>query len=1162
VIARLDISLLGQLKVTLDGQPVTRFQTDKVRALLAYLAVGADRVHRRTELAGLLWPDVPEKAARHSLSQALFRLRKALNDQEATPPFLLTTWKTLRFNPASDYSLDVDAFQAGADLCERTSPEQLGPADAHALTQSMALYRGKFLSTPLRIDSQAFEEWLVIKQTQFHLLALNTLNYLGQYHELRGEFGLAADYARRQIELESLHELAHRNLMLALAQDNRRAEALAHYATCRALLAKELGVAPAPETTALYERIRAAGEEATLSFPVQRREKPGTGPLGPPPITFVGRKRELASLAQALTLTLAGQGQVRFITGDAGSGKTALLRAFARQALAAHPDVLVVNGSGNAYTGAGDPYWPFIEILGQLSPPPSGGALDIAQIQRLAAVHSVVAPLLDRYAPDLVRLLENHDLESGQADLQQSHLFAQVTRALHALAAAHPLVLLLDDLQWADQDSINLLFHLGQRLADHQILIVGALRPHVLYQGYAPGVYLQAQADDQQHPLAALLQELQRRWGDIQLDLDRASGRAFIDDLIDAEPNHLDVAFRDTLYQHTAGHALFTTELLRELQVRGDVVRDAQGYWVAGADIAWDTLPARVEGVIAARVGQLLPEWQAILTVASVEGEEFTAEVVARVLDMDMGEVQRRLSGALSRHHYLVVPVGVHYADTRALARYRFRHVLFRQYLYVQLDPVQQARLHEAVGHALEALHADVEAIAARLAYHFEAAGLTERAVGYLRKAGRRAYQLSAPAESAALYQRGLTLLEKLPQTKERDRRELELLLSQEVPLTATRGWGAPERAETLQRAYQLGRQLGETKRLLPVLQALTSVYVARAEHHAAMEYAEQLSQLADQTSHRFYKAMGHRMMGTVFLFLGQYEPARKHLEAGLQGCAELQLAAEEAGYAWEIAEEEIRLRVWLAHALLGLGYPAQATTISHETLTRSQELGYIGAKAIALTTAGGAFYAVLNQPQETLRYAEQLLTLATRNELPAYHAWAVFYRGWARAYQGQTTAGISEMHAGLKQLEATGTQGAFPHLCKLLAETYARRGKVQQGEASIDRALIHFEQTGACAYLAEIYRVQGILQLKRQAVEEAEASFRRAIDIAREQSTRLWELRATMSLCRLYQATDQATRLAAARAQLAELYDWFTEGLDTADLQEAAALLEEMRGR
>jgi predicted ATPase len=214
------------------------------------------------------------------------------------------------------------------------------------------------------------------------------------------------------------------------------------------------------------------------------------------------------------------------------------------------------------------------------------------------------------------------------------------------------------------------------------------------------------------------------------------------------------------------------------------------------------------------------------------------------------------------------------------------------------------------------------------------------------------------------------------------------------------------------------------------------------------------------------------------------------------------------------------------------------------------------------LTTAGGAFYTVLNQPRETLRYAEQLLTLATRNELPAYHAWAVFYRGWARAYQGQTAAGISEMHAGLRQLEATGTQGAFPHLFKLLAETYARCAKVQQGEAAIDRALIHFEQTGACAYLAEIYRVQGVLQLERQAVEEAEASFRRAIDIAREQSTKLWELRATMNLCRLYQATGQVAQLVAARAQLAEVYDWFTEGLDTADLQEASALLAEARGQ
>jgi predicted ATPase len=298
-------------------------------------------------------------------------------------------------------------------------------------------------------------------------------------------------------------------------------------------------------------------------------------------------------------------------------------------------------------------------------------------------------------------------------------------------------------------------------------------------------------------------------------------------------------------------------------------------------------------------------------------------------------------------------------------------------------------------------------------------------------------------------------------------------------------------------------------------------------------------------------------MTGTVFFFRGQYEPAREHLEAGLEGYAELSPAPEGTEYAWETAEEEIRLRVWLAHVLLGLGYPAQAIAVSHEALTRSQRLEYIGAKAIALTTAGAAFYATLNQPGETLRYAEQLSTLATRHALPAYQAWSIFYRGWAIAHRGESATGISEMHAGIKQLEATGTQGSFPQLFTLLAETYARRGNVQEGEEALKRALAQVEQPDSGAYLAETYRVQGMLRLKGQDQEGAQASFRRAIGIAREQAAHLWELRATVSLARLWAAQGRVTEAA---NRLSDIYGWFTEGFDVPDLVAARALLERLR--
>ena len=273
------------------------------------------------------------------------------------------------------------------------------------------------------------------------------------------------------------------------------------------------------------------------------------------------------------------------------------------------------------------------------------------------------------------------------------------------------------------------------------------------------------------------------------------------------------------------------------------------------------------------------------------------------------------------------------------------------------------------------------------MAYHFEAAGLIEAAVGYLLRAGQQAYRLSAPTESVTLYQRGLALLEEFPASEQRDRYKLELLLSQETPLIATRGWGAPERAETLQGAYRLGQQLGETQRLLPVLQALVSVHIARAEHHAALGYAKRLLTLAETTANGLYIGIGKRMLGTAHFFLGHYTEARACLEAGLHIYTALASEIEASNYVLA-AEEGVRLRVWLPHVLLALGYPTQAEAFSQEALACAQALGYNGARAIALTTAGAIFHAIGRHPHATRRYAEELLALATKNALPSYQGW------------------------------------------------------------------------------------------------------------------------------------------------------------------------------
>lgn len=529
--------------------------------------------------------------------------------------------------------------------------------------------------------------------------------------------GTAEGYARRQIEIDNLRESGHRQLMETLALSGRRTEVLAHYDTLRLLLEKELGAEPSAETIELYERVLgdrlASGRRLTADSRRQLVDR-GTEVVKKPklpaflkemsaeeraPLVFVGRERELSWLDNQFSLVLQNQGGVAFVSGDAGSGKSTLLRAFARQASVANPDMLVAWGACNAFSGSGDPYLPFRDILnaltGDVEGPWSAGTLTREQAQALwLAMPEVIQAILE-HGPDLLdtfiprTALANRISDSDTAgntlqtqlqqgmnnnktpsgELEQPQLFEQLSNVLHRLAKDHPLLLLLDDLQWADSGSINLLFHLGRRMAGGRILVVGSYRPEEISAG----------RNDKQHPLQPILDEFKRIFGDVWLDLNQASSREFVDAFLDSENNRLGEEFRKTLFGRTQGHPLFTVELLRDLQERGDLIQDDEGYWIAGPELNWESLPARIEGVIAARIGRLEDELREILNVAAVEGETFTAQVVARIQQLQERGLLRTLSQELEKRHRLVYERSTQQVDQRLLSRYRFAHALFQR---------------------------------------------------------------------------------------------------------------------------------------------------------------------------------------------------------------------------------------------------------------------------------------------------------------------------------------------------------------------------------------------------------------------------------------------------------------------------------------------------
>ncbi|MEZ4863695.1 MAG: AAA family ATPase [Caldilineaceae bacterium] len=947
------------------------------------------------------------------------------------------------------------------------------------------------------------------------------------------------------------------------------------------LLAEQLAI-PATEREVFLRLARGEYVEATPA-PVDVPPPPAflqVSSSASTPSSFVARARELAQLEAHLVATLNGSGRIVFVSGEAGRGKTALMTEFARRAQERISDLVVANGNCDAYAGVGDPYLPFRDVLalltGDVEAKWKAGALSQEQARRLWSLLPRTVQALVDHGPDLLDLFIPvaglrqranlvapqqagawSQLQTGfnspqpRTDVpQQRQIFEQYTQVLCALAAHHPLLLVFDDLQWIDAASAGLLFHLGLRLAGTRLLILAAYRPSEvpldLPQNATPG-----------HPLTPIVLEFQRRYGDIKIDLGDVapeSGRAFVDALLDRDANQLDEAFRAALFQRTQGYPLFTVELVREMQARRDLIQDGAGCWIQGASVDWEALPARVEAVIARRLGRLPSSLQEALKIASVVGETFTAEVVARVQGADEQPLVRQLGSIVDRHHRLVTSQGNERLGQQALSHYRFGHILFQKYLYETLDPAERVYLHEAVGTALEAIYGDHAAqLAAQLAYHFQAAGLTLKAVEYLYQAGERAAKVSAHQEAITHLANGLALLKTLPAPQADAHHELRLQIALGISIAAVKGWSAPEAGHAYERARHLAEALGERSQLGSILWGLYVFYTVRGRLYSALALGEQCVQLAREQADAPLLVVGHFMVGTPSFHLGRLPTARTHLEQGTAAYLPEKHPIYVTRYGPDFG---VFTACYQSHLLWYLGYPEEALRHCRATLALAAQLAHPYSLVLAQSYAA-MLHQFRREPEAAQACAEAVLALHAQYEFSYYGAWATVIRGWAVAEQGGSAAGIAQMQQGLAALRGMESGLRESYYLSLMAEIHAKAGQVEQGLKLLDEAQAFMHGHDERCHAAELYRLQGELRhLQGETDEEVEKYYDRAIAIARQQQAKSLELRAVMSLSRLRQRQGQAVT---AQQALTAIYTWFTEGFDTRDLQEAKGLLDQL---
>jgi predicted ATPase len=885
-------------------------------------------------------------------------------------------------------------------------------------------------------------------------------------------------------------------------------------------------------------RPSAAEVEATLTQLTAAPGKPGSHRPGSGSRPTVGRQLEWAALRSGFEDAAAGRGLLLCVTGEPGLGKTTLVDSFLEELAASGHACGIARGRCSERLAGAEAYLPFLEALDNLLQSDAGPAA--AQAMKLLAPtwYVQLAPLAAD-DPSLAHALA----EAKEAS--QERRKREVAVFLHEVSRQRPLIVFLDDIHWADPSSVDLLAYLGSKCSGWRVLLVLTYRPSDLLRS--------------QHHFGPVKLDLQARGVCREIALPFLSRDDFDRYLTLAFTGHqFPEELAAVLHARTEGNPLFMVDLLRYLRDRGVIVQNQDGWALVRAVPDFQReLPESVRAMIQRKVDQLSTADRHLLMAASVQGPEFDSVVVARLVSREAADVEERLD-SLERVHMMVRLLRDQTLPDRTLTlRYGFVHVLYQNALYAALPPTRKAAWSAGAAQALLGHHGDRSTcLAAELAMLFEAARDHERAADQYLVAAENASRVFAHLESVALARRGLAVLQMLPDTPERARRELPLQLTLGTQLQVAQGYAIPEAERNYARARTLCEQVPETPLLFPVLRGLWAFHLVRSELGKTQELADQLFPLAQKMQEPAQILQAHQALAVTSFFLGNPAVTREHVERVVA----LYDPRLHSGQTYIYGQDpRVVSLAFGAVALWLLGYPDQAVQRSREAVALSGELGQPGTLALALH-----FAAMLRQYRREAaavqENGEATTAISTENGFPLWLAGSLVMRGWAAAEQGSATRGIARLRQGLTDWVGTRSETSRIYFMAMLAEALGREGQIEEGLRVLAEALVLMHGTNERFHGAELHRLQGEFLLRQRSDEagsvEAEACFRRAIAVARAQQAKSLELRAAMSLARLYQKQEHQDE---ARPMLAECYNWFTEGFDTPDLQEARALLEQL---
>lgn len=1034
-------------------------------------------------------------------SQARNNLRQFLYQLRHALPnsdrFLIADTNTVYWRTDDRQIIDVQRFER--TLNEADAAEQQGDTIAlrQILEYALSYYQGDLLPG-------CYEDWIMLERERLQQHYYNSCQKLVGVLETQRQYGEALQVAQHLLRLDPLDEGMYVSLIRLYGLNDDRAGARRIYQTAVDILRRELDVEPGDDLQAAYERLQ-------QQTPIIISRLDPNGSIGGGPFKLVGRQTEWRQLQAAWQRAMGGGAHLVLITGEAGIGKSRLAEELFSWATR--------QGFITAHTRS-------YGAEGRLSLAP------ITEWLRSDALRPHLASLDPVWLTEIARLLP--ELLSDHPDLARPEPVAEYGRRQRffealswgVLAAPRPLLLWFDDLQWCDQETLEWL-HFLLRFEPHTaLLILGTARSE------------EAPPD---HPLSALTRQLRTEDRITVIELASLDAAETAKLASQVQGYALDDMANVHLYRETEGNPLFVVETVRAGMVH--TVTPESNPLTATTSPNSPILPPRVQAIIVGRLAQLSLSARKVAEIGAAIGRAFTLDLLLLAGHEDEVTVIHALDELWQKR--IVHERGVNVFD--------FTHDKLREVAYAETSAPQRRLLHRRIAQALEALNAEeLDPISSQVAAHYEQAGLLEQAIPYYQRAGSLAASVYANDNAIELFKRGLMLLSQLPPGMKRDAHELNLHLGLAPLYRITKGWASPEIEQCLHRTLILSDKVGDVSQRVQALYGLQSLNVVAARLEKVQYTYPEMDKLFRQMQGDTPPFAGLMYAGAT-LHMGQLFEAREQFESIV--------AERDSRHIRDLQESQgvnylVLGYAWNAHVLWCLGYVHAALMSAQNAIAFAREFEQPFNQALAIT-----YMATLQEwcadTDTFFVNAKDAYALTSEYQVTYYHAWASILLHFAQVWQYPDSNSLAQLRDAIQIFIDMGSRLRLPLYFSLLARACQHVGEFDDALEAIEHGLTEALRNNERWWDTELHRLRGELMWAQGAApSDVEAAFQRALEIARAQQSKSLELRAATSLARLWQVTSRPME---AKQCLVQVYDKFTEGFDTPDLQTAQALIAQL---